>query len=83
MKLFHPLGFMLASPVETVEEALQRFTTEVAEESKSASVWCSPTDRSSKRPSWKISTMASGHRFTVARQSIPDGWLFTRVHGRR
>jgi DNA ligase 1 len=38
MKLFHPLGFMLASPVETVEEALQRFTTEVAEEAKSASV---------------------------------------------
>jgi DNA ligase-1 len=25
LKLFHPLGFMLASPVETVEEALQRF----------------------------------------------------------
>jgi hypothetical protein len=25
MKLFHPLGFMLASPVETVEEALKRF----------------------------------------------------------
>jgi DNA ligase-1 len=37
MKLFHPLGFMLASPVETVEEALQRFTLEVAEEVKSAS----------------------------------------------
>ena len=35
MKLFHPLGFMLASPVETVEEALQRFTAEVAEETKS------------------------------------------------
>jgi DNA ligase 1 len=32
MKLLHPLGFMLASPVETVEEALQRFSTEVAEE---------------------------------------------------
>ncbi len=32
MKLFHPLGFMLASPVETVEEALQRFSNEVAEE---------------------------------------------------
>jgi DNA ligase 1 len=32
MKLFHPLGFMLASPVETVEEALQRFSAEVAEE---------------------------------------------------
>jgi DNA ligase-1 len=32
MRLFHPLGFMLASPVETVEEALERFSTEVAEE---------------------------------------------------
>jgi DNA ligase-1 len=32
MKLFHPFGFMLASPVETVEEALKRFSTEVAEE---------------------------------------------------
>jgi DNA ligase-1 len=32
MKLFHPLGFMLASPVETVDEALKRFSTEVAEE---------------------------------------------------
>jgi DNA ligase-1 len=37
MKLFHPLGFMLASPVETVEEALQRFSNEVAEEAKSGS----------------------------------------------
>jgi DNA ligase-1 len=35
MNLFHPLGFMLASPVETVEEALQRFSNEVAEEAKS------------------------------------------------
>ena len=26
MKLFHPLGFMLASPVETPEEAVDRFT---------------------------------------------------------
>jgi len=32
MRLFHPLGFMLASPVETVEEALQRFSVEVAGE---------------------------------------------------
>ena len=32
MKLFHPLGFMLASPVETVEEALQRFSDAVAAE---------------------------------------------------
>ncbi len=26
MRLFHPLGFMLASPVETPEEAIERFT---------------------------------------------------------
>ena len=26
MRLFHPLGFMLASPVETPEEAMERFT---------------------------------------------------------
>ena len=34
MTLFHPLGFMLASPVESVEEALGRFAQEVAAESK-------------------------------------------------
>ncbi len=32
MQLFHPLGFMLASPVETVEEALERFRQEVKAE---------------------------------------------------
>ncbi|WP_026442448.1 ATP-dependent DNA ligase [Pseudacidobacterium ailaaui] len=32
MRLFHPLGFMLASPVATVEEALERFTEEVRAE---------------------------------------------------
>ena len=32
MVLFHPLGFMLASPVESVEEALGRFAQEVAAE---------------------------------------------------
>ncbi|MGH7058347.1 MAG: hypothetical protein ACREFZ_10850, partial [Acetobacteraceae bacterium] len=28
MKLFHPLGFMLASPVESVEKAIERFAEE-------------------------------------------------------
>ena len=28
MKLFHPLGFMLASPVDTVEKAIERFREE-------------------------------------------------------
>ncbi|HEY4008700.1 MAG TPA: ATP-dependent DNA ligase [Acidobacteriaceae bacterium] len=30
MRLFHPLGFMLASPVETPEEAIKRFTESLA-----------------------------------------------------
>jgi DNA ligase-1 len=44
MKLFHPIGFMLASPVETVEEALERFSSEVAEESKSPSAKARPDE---------------------------------------
>src|SRR5664279_1506108 len=32
MRLFHPLGFMLASPVASVDEAFARFATELAEE---------------------------------------------------
>jgi DNA ligase-1 len=31
MKLFHPLGFMLASPVDTVEKAVERFREETGE----------------------------------------------------
>jgi ATP-dependent DNA ligase len=29
MQLFHPIGFMLASPVQTIDEALARFTEEI------------------------------------------------------
>ena len=40
MRLFHPLGFMLASPVDTPEEAIERFTAKpvkvVAEKVKKA-----------------------------------------------
>ncbi len=32
MKLFHPIGFMLASPVQTVGEAIARFTQEIKAE---------------------------------------------------
>src|SRR6202012_4760283 len=39
MRLFHPLGFMLASPVETPEEAVERFTAKPAK---------SPTPRPKK-----------------------------------
>jgi DNA ligase-1 len=31
MKLFHPLGFMLASPVESVEKAIERFREETGD----------------------------------------------------
>jgi DNA ligase-1 len=34
MKLFHPIGFMLASPVQSTEEAIVRFTEEIKAESK-------------------------------------------------
>lgn len=34
MRLFHPLGFMLASPVDSVEEAMARFAEEVRAERK-------------------------------------------------
>jgi len=34
MRLFHPLGFMLASPVETPEEAVERFTPKPAKVEK-------------------------------------------------
>src|SRR5271156_1786144 len=44
MRLFHPLGFMLASPVETVEEALERFSSEVAEETKSSASEARPDE---------------------------------------
>jgi DNA ligase-1 len=36
MRLFHPLGFMLASPVETPEEAVLRFTEKPAKARKPA-----------------------------------------------
>ncbi len=32
IKLFHPIGFMLASPVQTTEEAIARFTEEIEAE---------------------------------------------------
>ena len=43
MRLFHPLGFMLASPVETVEEALKRFSIEVAVEAQAQEPGAQPS----------------------------------------
>ena len=44
MTLFHPLGFMLASPVETPEEAFERFTAKPEKVAKTK-----PKRRSSKK----------------------------------
>ena len=38
MRLFHPLGFMLASPVASPEEAVERFTGEPEEEVETAHI---------------------------------------------
>ena len=38
MKLFHPIGFMLASPVQTTEEAIARFTEEIVAEKEETRV---------------------------------------------
>ena len=53
MKLFHSLGFMLASPVATVEEALARFATELAEEQEH------PEQSTSETPSVKAEAPAA------------------------
>ena len=37
MRLFHPLGFMLASPVDSVDEAVERFAEEVVSEGNTES----------------------------------------------
>jgi DNA ligase-1 len=37
MQLFHPIGFMLASPVQTIDEAIARFTEEVKAEAAGTS----------------------------------------------
>ena len=38
MRLFHPLGFMLASPVESPEEAVERFSGEPEEEAETVRI---------------------------------------------
>jgi DNA ligase 1 len=45
MSIFHPLGFMLASPVDSVDEALSRFALEVAAELAGTSEALATEDR--------------------------------------
>ena len=47
MRLFHPLGFMLASPVETPEEAMERFSGKVVA-SATAKTTAGPSTRAAR-----------------------------------
>ena len=49
MRLFHPLGFMLASPVETPEEAVKRFASK-PEAAREADVSAEPTSHAEPLP---------------------------------
>ena len=79
MKLLHPLGFMLASPVETVEEALQRFSTEVAEEGLAGPIIKEAPIREAQLEDKYDGVRA---RSIVAHRSILGGWRSSPVPGR-
>jgi DNA ligase-1 len=78
MKLFHPLGFMLASPVETVEEALERFGQEIAAErlavppgaEESGATESGATEQGA--PGLASETWVSDHRSLLAPQPAPS-----------
>ncbi len=50
MKLFHPIGFMLASPVQTTKEAIARFTEEIRAEKAGVSEALPPDERAAGEP---------------------------------
>jgi DNA ligase-1 len=68
MRLFHPLGFMLASPVETPEEAVARFTAKPLPEDKKGKAGGSdvvhPTHREEQeRDGWATRTVSGIEAF--------------------
>lgn len=62
MTLFHPLGFMLASPVETPEEAVDRFTPKPAK---------TPKPKPAKKPRKKTKGAPTGKSQNEA-EAFPD-----------
>jgi DNA ligase 1 len=54
MQLFHPLGFMLASPVASVQQAMERFAEEITAEHKAQSE-ALPDTKQVQEPSAEIS----------------------------
>jgi DNA ligase-1 len=58
MTLFHPLGFMLASPVETPDEAIERFTAKPPKVEKKKSK--GSTGLASEDPTLRVETAKNG-----------------------
>jgi DNA ligase-1 len=72
MGLFHALGFMLASPVVTVEEAIERFSEEIAAEHNGVSEALPEEDR----------TLASLEK-TTPQQALREAQLEDKYDGMR
>jgi DNA ligase-1 len=68
MRLFHPLGFMLASPVETPEEAVERFTEKPAK----APVAKARKPRKSKKSQEISGDVASPQKLDVEAEEFAD-----------
>jgi len=71
MKLFHPLGFMLASPVDTPEEAVERFTEKPAK----ISVARAKKPRRSKRAGEISGDAVSPQKLDVEAEEFADASL--------
>jgi DNA ligase 1 len=76
MRLFHALGFMLASPVATVEEALVRFSEEIAAEHSGVSEALPVEERT---PEQAVATTAD----TTPQQAVREAQLEDKYDGMR
>ena len=72
MRLFHALGFMLASPVASVEEALERFSQEIAAEHSGVSEALPEEERG----------VATG-AITIPQQAVREAQLEDKYDGMR
>ncbi len=70
MRLFHPLGFMLASPVDTPEEAVKRFAA-VPQAAKEAGI-AVDGETSAIKPKRKAKRQTAGDRVDQAASPLAD-----------
>jgi DNA ligase 1 len=75
MRLFHALGFMLASPVATVEEAIERFSEEIAAEHSGVSEALPEEERKPEQP---VTTTD-----TTPQQAVREAQLEDKYDGMR